>query len=651
VTIHTLTAAVPEVGQQVRVRDRHWVVADVVGSLQPSDLLSTRPGRPEHLLSLVSVEDDALGEELRVVWELEPGAEIIPRLELPEPDPERFDEPGRLDAFLDAVRWGAVTNASATVLQAPFRAGIQIEDYQLDPLVRGLSMPRVNLLIADDVGLGKTVEAGLVVQELLLRHRARTVLVVCPASLCIHWRDQLAEKFGLEFRIVDATLLARLRRERGPFASPWTHFPRLIVSIDWLKRDRPLRLLRETWQGRPPYPRPFDLLIVDEVHHAAPAGRPGGYATPSARTRLIREIAPRFEHRLFLSATPHNGYWESFTALLELLDDQRFARWVRPDPEQLGQVMVRRLKSEIRDWDRLRPRFQERKVDVLPVVYPQPERDLHADLAAYGRSRGGRAAALGESGRTAAEFVLLLLKKRLFSSPAAFARTLATHRETLAGGRRPALAPTASVLRQAIDAAEEDFADEDAQQAATEDALVTAAGFAETLTAEERRLLDRMASWAEQAAAKGDAKLAELIRFLESVILAPGPDGRPAWTDERVIVFTEYRDTQRWLHEQLASRLDGEPVCTSMAGLQASVALAPGEPGGVIYGRRRATQPGNALPLGPLVEGLAARKAPDHPSIATFMDRKAAMVQERVRQVPGGTDALDPLPRRRDDPR
>jgi hypothetical protein len=284
--------------------------------------------------------------------------------------------------------------------------------------------------------------------------------------------------------------------------------------------------------------------------------------------------------------------------------------------------MVRRLKSEIRDWDRLCPRFQERKVDVLPVVYPQPERDLHADLAAYGRSRGGRAAALGESGRTAAEFVLLLLKKRLFSSPAAFARTLATHRETLAGGRRPALAPTASVLRQAIDAAEEDFADEDAQQAATEDALVTAAGFAETLTAEERRLLDRMASWAEQAAAKGDAKLAELIRFLESVILAPGPDGRPAWTDERVIVFTEYRDTQRWLHEQLASRLDGEPVCTSMAGLQASVALAPGEPGGVIYGRRRATQPGNALPLGPLVEGLAARKAPDHPSIATFMRPK-----------------------------
>src|SRR5215218_5867613 len=217
--------------------------------------------------------------------------------------------------------------------------------------------------------------------------------------------------------------------------------------------------------------------------------------------------------------------------------------------------MVRRLKSDIKDWDQTRPRFQQRMVDVLPVNYPQAERDLHADLAAYGRSRAARVVALGESGRTAAEFVLLLLKKRLFSSPAAFARTLATHRETLTGGRRPALVPTASVLRQAIDTAEDDFADEAAQQAATEDALVTAAGFAEALSDEERRLLDRMVAWAEQATARGDAKLAELVRFLEGVVLATGPDGRQAWTDERVIVFTEYRDTQRWLHEQLASRL------------------------------------------------------------------------------------------------
>ena len=113
-----------------------------------------------------------------------------------------FDEPSRVDALLDAVRWGAATNADVQALQSPFRSGIAIEDYQLDPVVRCLQMPRVNLLIADDVGLGKTIEAGLVVQELLLRHRARTVLVVCPASLQLKWQAEMLEKFGLEFRVV-----------------------------------------------------------------------------------------------------------------------------------------------------------------------------------------------------------------------------------------------------------------------------------------------------------------------------------------------------------------------------------------------------------------------------------------------------------------
>ena len=135
------------------------------------------------------------------------------------------------------------------------------------------------------------LRVGLVVQELLLRDRARTVLVVCPAPWCVKWRDEMAEKFGLAFRIVDAECLHQLRRSRGPYVNPWTHFPRLITSIDWLKRDRPLQLLRT-----------FDLLIVDEVHGCAPSGR-GRYATDSLRTAAIRRIAPHFEHRLFLSAT------------------------------------------------------------------------------------------------------------------------------------------------------------------------------------------------------------------------------------------------------------------------------------------------------------------------------------------------------------
>jgi hypothetical protein len=326
----TLTVDYPEQGQLARVRSRHYVVTGV----QRSSLAFS--GKRQHLVTLRSVEDDALGEELQVIWELEPGAVVFERMALPEP--VGFDAPATLEAFLNAVRWGATQSANVRALQSPFRSGIDIEAYQLDPVVRALEMPRVNLLIADDVGLGKTTRAGLVAQELLIRHRARRMLVVCPAGLQIHWHEQMRDKFGLDFRIVDRELMKRLRRERGIHVNPWSHFPRLITSIDYLKRERPLRLFRELLpsEGEITYPRRFDLLIVDEAHHIAPAGR-GKYALDSQRTQAIRLLPPHFEHKLFLSATPHNGYAESFSALLELLDNQRFARGVPPQEKQLPQ--------------------------------------------------------------------------------------------------------------------------------------------------------------------------------------------------------------------------------------------------------------------------------------------------------------------------
>lgn len=124
-------------------------------------------------------------------------------------------------------------------------------------------MPRVNLLIADDVGLGKTIEAGMVALELIIRHRARKVLVVCPAPLQVQWKEQMRDKFGLDFRIVDTNLMKELRRRRGIYVNPWNHFPRLVTSIDFLKRERPSRLFREILPGpgASVYPRKFDLLI------------------------------------------------------------------------------------------------------------------------------------------------------------------------------------------------------------------------------------------------------------------------------------------------------------------------------------------------------------------------------------------------------
>jgi G:T-mismatch repair DNA endonuclease (very short patch repair protein) len=179
----TMNGTAPEPGQLVEVRRRQWIVSDV-------DAAAVAPALPKRsLVKLTSIDEDALGEELEVLWELEPGASVIERAGLPTVT--ALDGPEELEAFLDAVRWGAATNADRGYLQAPFRSGVSIEDYQLDPLVRAIDMARTNLLIADDVGLGKTIEAGLVVQEMLLRHRARTVLVLCPASLQEKWRIEM----------------------------------------------------------------------------------------------------------------------------------------------------------------------------------------------------------------------------------------------------------------------------------------------------------------------------------------------------------------------------------------------------------------------------------------------------------------------------
>src|SRR5438876_1479309 len=173
-----MNSQLPEPGQIVIVRQRPFVVGDIKPSTLPLPATVHGGAERQHLLTLSSVEDEGLGEELSVVWELEPGVACLDKAQLPAL--KDFDTPRVFDAFLDSVAWGAVSSADDKALQAPFRSGIDVDDYQLDPVVRALSMPRVNLLIADDVGLGKTIEAGLVAQELILRHRARSILIVCP---------------------------------------------------------------------------------------------------------------------------------------------------------------------------------------------------------------------------------------------------------------------------------------------------------------------------------------------------------------------------------------------------------------------------------------------------------------------------------------
>jgi len=530
--------AVPDPGQLVEVRRRQWVVADVVSS-SFSEALA-----PQNAVVLSSIDEDGLGQELEVIWEIEPGAHIIERAGLPTISGQ--DDSATLEAFLDAVRWGAATNADRGFLQAPFRSGVSIEDFQLDPLVRAIDMARVNLLIADDVGLGKTIEAGLVIQELLLRHRARTVVIVCPASLQEKWRVEMLEKFGLEFRVVDTSYIKQLRRDRGLHANPWTSFPRLITSMDWAKAGEGLRAMRDVLPPHAGYPRKFDILVVDEAHNIAPMGG-GNYALESQRTRFIRSISPHFQHRLFLTATPHNGYTESFTSLLELLDDQRFARNILPDDKQLSQVMVRRLKADLVDADG-NPLYPRRNLQALKIPFTDEERDIHRKLAAYCASRESQAVEEGNSFGT--KFVNQLLKKRLFSSPAAFASTLEKHIGSLNDVRPSRKKDPLSdrILRKAILQSEEDYANDEDVEVAQADAVEEATRHGRPTTPEQQKLLDEMRQWAQRTKNRVDSKAEAVIKWIESNLKTNG-----SWNHRRVILFTEYRATHQWLREILAS--------------------------------------------------------------------------------------------------
>ena len=541
-----------DVGQLVRVRGQQWVVSELSIAALPNDELAaaTLPGKT--LVTLTSVSEDDLGEELTVVWEVEPGRAVIPSGALPDvPEPKAWDDPQTLGALIDAVRWGSVASADVTTLQAPFRAGIQIKDYQLEPVAKALRMPRVALLIADDVGLGKTIEAGLVAQEMLLRHRARRVLVVCPASLTIKWREEMLDKFGLDFVILDAAALKELRRTHGLQANPFTVYPRMIISLPWLRTPRVQRLLDEVLEGSARHPGFVDLLVVDEAHHVAPPapakGR-RGYAVDSLQTQAVRRLSEYSQHRVLLSATPHNGYSESWQALLEVVDPHRFARGVEPSPAALDEVLVRRLKDEIVDADG-RPEFAPRlPPEVLEVPYTDAEREGHALLARYAQLR------TGSPQRN--DLVTLLLKKRLFSSPAAFAKTLEQHARTVQG-----LSGNTDADPLDVDYDWDDEPD-DAAGSDAEGALLIGIGTA--LSSQAATALAELQAWAGARVGPADCKAECLVSELTRLCK---PDGE--WNDERIVVFTEYRDTQTWLAGLLNARgLGGDRLGLLYGGME-----------------------------------------------------------------------------------
>jgi superfamily II DNA or RNA helicase len=563
----------PEEGELVQVRSRRWLVEEVIPS--------TTPGQSP-VVRLACADDDAQGQTLEAFWNYELDRRILRDEGWKDLARKGFDPPRYFAAFLHTLRWNCVTATDPNLFQAPFRAGIKIDAYQMEPLRKALRLPRVNLFIADDTGLGKTIEAGLIARELLLRKKAKTIVVSTPPSVLDQWKAELEERFGLVFEILDRTYLTRMRRERGFGVNSWRTHSRFLVSHNLLIDPTYADPMRE-WLGSL---LPGSLLILDEAHHAAPSSG-GRYGIETKFTRAVRDLAGRFEHRLFLSATPHNGHSNSFSTLLELLDPYRFTRGVKVRGKRaLEDVMVRRLKEDIRA---VQGGFPERKVvrevvDGLPE--DAPELVLSGLLDHYRNVREERFAASTRRAQAAAGLLVVGLQQRLLSSIEAFARSLKVHRATVQrqwnrhGEGAPAAGRAADETRDLLtstpgaDDERGDWTPEDleAEETAQVEAATASAeaesprdAAAEILWQREQALLDQMQEVAERSRHLPDAKTRRLIDWIRENLCpnlppfgthAKGPV--PKWNNRRVLVFTENREgTKRYLKSLLEQAIEG----------------------------------------------------------------------------------------------
>lgn len=530
----------PTPGHIVRVRSRQYLVEEVAEGARATPTTPARDSR----VRMSCLDDDAQGEELEVLWEREVDAELR-TASWQAALHKGFDDPRLFSAWLHTLRWNCVTSTRPELFQAPWRAGIEVKAYQLEPLRKALRLPRVNLFIADDVGLGKTIEAGLIVRELLLRQKVRRVVICAPPSVVVQWREEMENRFGLGFVVLDREYVASCRRERGFGVNPWNTHNRFILSHALLRDETYAAPLRD-WLGDF---APGSLLILDEAHNAAPASG-SLYPVESEFTQRVREFAPRFEHRLFLSATPHNGHSASFSALLEILDPQRFCRGVKPSPKLTEPVMVRRLKDDLRKIEGGFPERDVRRIVLASLPSDTPELELSRLLAEYRTAREERFGGQPRTARNNALFVLISLQKRLLSSPEAFARTLRAHRAGIA--RKAASRAVELDALDTLTSADDDRAELPESEVEEEAAGDVEAASASTVdpVARETALLDQMTRIAEAARHQADERMKWLNRWIRAELFT---DGR--WNDRRVVLFTEYADTKRYLVEQIESAL------------------------------------------------------------------------------------------------
>jgi superfamily II DNA or RNA helicase len=499
-------AATYHAGQRVRIRGEVWDV-----DAMPDEADGTQ------VLPLRNVLDPV--RTIKVIANVEE-IEALPQARLPGM-PSSYE------------RWRDFHGALLCTMKPPpgmlgglDQAKIAGEDYQLVPVIRAFERPLQRILIADDVGLGKTIEAILILLELHARGRGDRVLVVCPAGLQDQWADELRDKAGLEFEIFDSKHVLEIRQQGYIGQNPWTARRRIIASVDYLKRHDIKRALRDV---------PWDLIIADEAHYLAETSS-AGRAYRTERSRFAQFVAGQSDSLVLLTATPHTGDPRSLYSLIDLLDPSLVASPDQMSREKVAPVLVRRYKRDILDAEG-RSRFKDIHVQSVPVPFAdERERKLYDAVVKYCRRRWKR------ERDNAVGFAMTVIKKRLISSRYALVETLEERLKTLAAEpldldtKRGVLAD----YRAGAPLTE-------AQQVEAERQVMAAPPGDAGDRSKERAEVQRLLRMARDVPAEIDSKANRLLGELHAL-----NEGSATGTPEKVIVFTEFRDTHDFLQRFLS---------------------------------------------------------------------------------------------------
>lgn len=436
---------------------------------------------------------------------------------LPPLDPHQLGDPADQDLYLRSLRMEMI-HAGAPFLGLQ-RSRATPETYQLVPLLMALGMERVRLLIGDDVGVGKTIEAGLILAELVARGLVERALVVVPAALRDQWQDTLKRFFHIDAIIIRGETRPALERTLMPGQSPWRAFPFVITSVDYAKARRGEILAH-----------PWDLVIFDEVHLCARPHVLSGQAEPEMqRWELLRDVATssRVRHLLLLSATPHNGHSDSWASLIESLDESLVScgRVVR---ERAQRHIVQRRRKDLHAWYGVKAPFPDRPprpAEVIPLG--KAEAKMLADLR--------RLTDYLESTGNIGKWVALHLLRRALSAPKSLQISLER--------RLKALDAPKKVSRDLESEAQYVLLDMDGERSDEERSSRLDVAGAETT--KERALIEAAIGSARKVSARYDGKLQRLIHLIPL---------RAAWhpNAQRVLVFTRYKDTLDYLAVEIA---------------------------------------------------------------------------------------------------